>query len=205
MSDKKQEAKTISEHWMLRLDESKTTTSGSILIFLQRQDKTVKSCILSKEGNGQTTKFHYHLYIQFIDEVKKDTLDKRVKRYFDNRGTTSSIAVCRDVEQSRTYIVKDGNVIYTKGFTDEQLEDYKKRSYQKTKKKQDKFNIMLQKCRASNLRTEDEIIDVVFDMYKGQRMYFNHMKADVIGLHAVLNPKEELENFRNYFQQTHLK
>ncbi len=197
MMDKKEEKKTDSSHYVLRLDESTTVTSESLVFWIQRQDTLIKSYILSKEGNGGTIKFHYHLYIEFHKIMKKDTLDKRVKRAFSNRGTTCSIAICRKVEESRTYTVKDGNVIKYKGFTSENMEDFKHRSYQK-KKKVDIFNVLLHKCRKSGINTEPEIMALVFEAYKGQRMYFSHMKAVVKGLNAIFNPKDEYAQFEQY-------
>ncbi|AXQ66531.1 MAG: putative replicase [Circoviridae sp.] len=199
MSDKQDTKKTECTHYVIRLDRSSTTTSESIALFLSRQDASIKSYILSKEGNGQTIKYHYHLYIEFYEITKKDTVDKRFKRNFENRGTTSSIAICKDSEKARTYTVKDGDIVQTKGFTKEQLKDYSDRSYQKTKKP-DMFNILLAKCKKNNITTEMEIMELVFNAYKGNRMYYSHMKAVVKGLNAVLNPKDEFEHFINYCQ-----
>lgn len=185
-------------HYMIRLDASPSVSSESLVFWLQRQDTLIKCYILSKEGNGGTIKFHYHLYIEFNEITKKDTLDKRVKRAFDNRGTTASIALCREVEKSRTYTVKDGLIIKYKGFTPAIIEDYKVRSYQKKGKKPDMFNVLLVKCKKSGINTEPEIMALVFDAYRGNRMYFSHMKAVVKGLNAMFNPKDEYEHFEQY-------
>lgn len=197
MSDKKDKIETVSKHYHLRLDENSTTTSASIMLWLTRQNATVKSFILSKEGNGQTIKYHYHLYIEFIEEIKKDTLDKRVKRTFSNRGTTSSIAICRDVEKTRTYVIKDGDVLKTKGFTKEALLDYEERSYQK--KKKDPFDNMLSELKRRKIDTEEGIVQYVFDYYKGKRMYWNHMVSLIRGLNSVINPEEENSSFSQFY------
>ncbi len=198
MSDNNEVKQTEGTHFMLRLDQSSSVSSESLVFWLTRQGTSIKKYILSKEGNGGTIKFHYHLYIEFNEIIKKDTLDKRVKRAFTNRGTTSSIAFCREVEKSRTYTVKDGNIIKHKGFSSIEIEDYMVRSYPKKGKKPDMFNILLKKCKKSGINTEPEIMALVFEAYRGQRMYYSHMKSVVKGINAIFNPKDEYEQFEQY-------
>lgn len=198
MTDRKTKSPTQSQHFHIRVDEDPTYTSDKIVMWLARQTASIKKYILSKEGNGGTIKFHYHCYIEFLEEMKKDTIEKRFKRYFEVKGTKSSVMPCRKPEQTKVYVVKEGKIIKQKGFTPEEIEDLKARSYLKDKKP-DVFKVLEEKIRKKYKHPSDEdIMAEVFNYYKGQRHYYNHMCASVRGLQAVFNEEDAYDAFVNY-------
>lgn len=198
MTDKKEAPLTESEHFHIRVDEDPTYTSDKIVMWIARQNTSIQKYIFAKEGNGGTIKFHYHLYICYFKIMKKDAVEKRFKRYFEIKGTKSSVMPCRKPEQTKVYVVKEGKIIKYKGFTSEDIEDLKARSYLKDKKPSS-FKILEQKVRKKYKHpTEEEIMGEVFNYYKGDRHYYNHMVAMVRGLQAVFNEEDAFDRFVNY-------
>lgn len=182
----------------VRLDESETATSQSICFWLHRQSKTIKRALVAREGDGQTLKRHFHLYLEYMDKDKKlSSLQKMIERTFSNRKSTKAVAICKKPQQYCAYICKDKDILKNIGFTEEEVKDFIERSYKKSVR-QDVFMEIRRDIDASfDNPCFNDITQCVFNYYRKKQkpMNFHYMKSVVVGLHAQYNPKDVFDDF----------
>lgn len=187
--------------YAIRLDKTETANGQSIVLWLMRQEKKVRRSLVVAEGNDTTLKRHYHLFVEYYDADKKiSAMRKMIERAFENRGNQKAVAVCKKPEQYITYILKDYEVLYKIGFTDEELEDYHSRSYHKKKKQNVVQDIIEQIKITFKNPTEQDMMDSVFNYYRvrSKPMDFRHMKNVFIAVKASFLPKEVYTDFTEF-------
>ncbi len=201
------------KEFALRIDEITTQTSEKLLIWLGVQKPLCDRIIAVRET---TTKNHHHLYFQYKQPIIMASLRKRVERFFIHRGGQKALSLVKKPEQYITYILKENKLYYLIGFAQEEIMDYKARSYKKSVKpltipqqikqiinKKYPLDTILKGTNGAIIIDIEKVIEQeVFNYYleRDKPMVFSYMSGVVTLLTAQYKSCYDsvLEDFRSY-------
>lgn len=104
------------------------TTKVDPTDFLKSYGDSLLKCIVSLET---TPHRHYHCYI-LLRSIVEGTFRNKVLKTFGKGNENYSLSKKRG--NLEAYVVKDGNIVYSTGFTPEELAGFKAVSYKKGKR-----------------------------------------------------------------------
>lgn len=128
-------------------------TNSLIELFLKENDLLFSKYIISYELGSETGKGHYQGFI--IHHIQSTGYQTRCSRYFSNYKSSEKSFAPVKKEFFKTYVCKDGNIKWSKGYSDEEIKDLcdqydpnyartvnanAKRQVQRSSTKKDRFN-----------------------------------------------------------------
>lgn len=100
---------------------------GRVQTFIEKYSKY----IVAYEEASQTGKLHYQGIVWVEDDVAYKAMKTRFQTMFPHhKGSRKSMTAVKKATYE-SYIVKDGRIIFKKGYTDEEIEAFKAASYKK--------------------------------------------------------------------------
>lgn len=124
-----------------------------IRLFLQKNDEDLEKYIISFEESKVVGKMHYQGIL--IHKCTHEAIRGRINRYFEEwKKGSKSCAPVKKLHEYTVYICKQKNIIFSKGYTDEEINQMKSESYlvkESPKKKNRKFLMVIVEA----LRTKD--------------------------------------------------
>lgn len=96
--------------------------------------------LVCREAKADGT-IHIHACVGLV--VSRNTIRDRIRKYFTIEKTSDYSISKRRKPSLESYILKDGHVIVSSGYTDEEIDKYRKDSFQKSKKSKVKSSTMM--------------------------------------------------------------
>lgn len=122
----------LSQYYTIRVDSNDDVTRESICQFMEKEQ--FPEYLIYHEISEDVKKSHYQGVIKVLDNsdsaIKK--LRDHVRYAFSTKKSSFSLAKVKK-EEYFSYITKDGDKVCSKGFTQEQIEDFHSKSYKKEK------------------------------------------------------------------------
>lgn len=99
-----------------------------IKAFLDKNDQDLERYIISFEESAVKGKMHYQGIM--IHKCTHEAIRGRVNRYFEEwKKGSKSCSPVKKLGDYLVYICKQKNIVFSKGYTDEEIEEFKSQSY----------------------------------------------------------------------------
>lgn len=166
--------KKIGYEYAIRFNE---TDEGNdklkVLIFIKRSEPI--NCIMAFEKGEKTDVPHYHLYLHTLKSIKQL---RNLKNYVlpMHKKHTSAIALCKNPENQKSYVLKDGLILHNT-FSSAETEAIKKW----VPKKQYKPSVLTELKNAIKCKDLEDIFNEMMEFYDTRNMPFDKYRMKNYG------------------------
>lgn len=169
----------ISKVYVFRVDELSAETLEKLRSYFKVNESAYTTYVIARETKP---KLHYHVYAEYLEDVKKKTVQKSFQRLFKSDihgvGTKYYSDIAKKPEEALMYTCKQGDIIDSKStMSVDELKELGTKWLSKsdyTKSKGHPIDVVISMIKGDRV-TDSMITRAVFDYYKSRKMGMNRM------------------------------